>query len=68
MHDLDRISSQHFQKLVIHQDPGLFDENGIAKEPSRGQRGGRKKKTMDVNETQISKSLCHLLRHRIAIN
>lgn len=45
------------EKLVIHQDQVLYDENGVVQEPPRQPRGGKKKKVMEVNETQISKSL-----------
>ena len=44
------------EKLAIHQDEVFYDENGeIQKAPSHP-RGGKKKKVMEVNETQISKS------------
>ncbi|KAF5663988.1 bub kinase [Fusarium heterosporum] len=54
------------QKLVIHQDSSTkmaihkdivqYDENGRAIEQPRGSRGGKKKKIIDMNETQIIKA------------
>lgn len=43
-------------KLAIHKDVVQYDENGRAIEQPRGPRGGKKKKAIEVNETQISKS------------
>lgn len=43
-------------KLVIHQDNIMYDENGAAVEPPRVPRP-KKKKVVEVNETQISKSV-----------
>lgn len=46
--------SRSFQeKLVIARDPPMVDENGVAIEPPKHGRG-RRIKTMEVNETQIS--------------
>jgi checkpoint serine/threonine-protein kinase len=44
-------------KLPIHKDSVQYDENGRAIEQSRAPRSSKKKKTMEVNETQISKSI-----------
>jgi len=41
-------------KLVIHHDVVLLDENGGLKEAQRDVGRPRKKKVMEVNETQIS--------------
>lgn len=41
------------EKLVIARDPPMVDENGVAIEPPKHGRG-RRIKTMEVNETQIS--------------
>lgn len=44
-------------KLVIHQDPpSLLDENGVALPQAKEPRVPKKKKVMEVNETQISES------------
>ncbi|KAF7545274.1 hypothetical protein G7046_g9603 [Stylonectria norvegica] len=48
--------SPNIQKLAIPQDPVLFDENGAVMEQPRGPRAGKKKKVMEVNETQIIKA------------
>jgi len=42
------------EKLIISRDLSAFDENGAVKEGNREGRG-RRLKTMEVNETQISK-------------
>lgn len=47
-------------KLVVHKDTVQYDENGKAVEQHRGPRGGKKKKMIEVNETQISESPCSL--------
>lgn len=45
------------EKLLIHQDPPLVDENGVALPQSKEPRvSKKKKKMMEFNETQISKS------------
>jgi checkpoint serine/threonine-protein kinase len=54
LHEIEEISNGIGGKLVIHQDPVLFDENGVAQGPPREARAGKKKKVMEVNETQIS--------------
>jgi checkpoint serine/threonine-protein kinase len=47
--------SRNFQeKLVIARDPPMVDENGVAIQPPKQGRN-RRIKTMEVNETQISK-------------
>ncbi|KAI0164650.1 Mad3/BUB1 homology region 1-domain-containing protein [Xylariaceae sp. FL1272] len=43
------------EKMVIHQDV-MLDENGGLKNPSKPTTKGRKKKVMEVNETQIIKA------------
>ncbi|KAM0293079.1 hypothetical protein ACHAO9_002649 [Fusarium lateritium] len=43
-------------KLAIHKDVVQYDENGRAIEQPRGSRGGKKKKAIEVNETQIIKA------------
>ncbi|KAF4459438.1 BUB kinase [Fusarium albosuccineum] len=43
-------------KLVIHKDNVQYDENGRVIEQPRGPRGGKKKKVIEVNETQIIKA------------
>ncbi|KAK5987687.1 Checkpoint serine/threonine-protein kinase bub1 [Cladobotryum mycophilum] len=43
-------------KLAIHQDPVLYDENGAVRGQSREPRAGKKKKFMEMNETQIIKA------------
>lgn len=48
-------------KLIIHKDNVQYDENGRVIEQPRGPRGGRKKKMIEVNETQISKSRYHVI-------
>lgn len=53
--DAQRISLGLGSKIVIHQDPILVDENGHRQEASRGPRVSKKKKVMELNETQISK-------------
>ncbi len=51
----DVVVSQAFaEKLVIPRDPLVFDENGAVKDAGREGRN-RKLKTIEVNETQISK-------------
>ncbi|KAH7136617.1 Mad3/BUB1 homology region 1-domain-containing protein [Dactylonectria macrodidyma] len=56
LRDIDEISKGVSRKLVIHQDPVHFDENGAVIEQPRAPRGGKKKKVMEVNETQIIKA------------
>lgn len=43
-------------KLSIHRDNVQYDENGRTIEQPRAPRGSKKKKMMEANETQISKS------------
>ncbi|RGP60905.1 bub kinase [Fusarium longipes] len=43
-------------KSPIHKDSVQYDENGRAVEQHRASRGSKKKKTMEVNETQIIKA------------
>lgn len=53
-------------KLTIHRDVVALDENGHIPELHRDGRG-KKKKTMEVNETQISKSTPSLPRRRCGL-
>lgn len=55
LRDAEEISKGVGQKLVIHQDSVHYDENGAVMEQPRAPRGGKKKKVIEVNETQISK-------------
>ncbi|KAF4965904.1 hypothetical protein FSARC_6340 [Fusarium sarcochroum] len=43
-------------KLAIHKDTVQYDENGRVIEQPKAPRGGKKKKMMEVNETQIIKA------------
>ena len=53
---IEDLSKHVGQKLLIHRDTDVVDENGVVVEPPRQPRGGnKKKKAMEVNETQISK-------------
>jgi len=52
--NIDYVSREVSEKLVIARDPPMLDENGAAKEHSREGRG-RRMKIKEVNETQISK-------------
>jgi checkpoint serine/threonine-protein kinase len=51
---VEEVNQKIAEKLVIHRDPMLLDENGAAKEISRGEKS-KKMKVIEVNETQISK-------------
>lgn len=42
-------------KLQIHRDLSMHDENGARKAPLDESRPAKKKKVMEVNETQVSK-------------
>lgn len=46
--------SRGVEKLVIHRDVGVYDENGAVMEKPRASKS-KKIKVMEVNETQISK-------------
>lgn len=52
--DVDLLSRKVAEKLVVHQDALMLDENGAVKDQARAHKP-RKKKVMEVNETQISK-------------
>lgn len=52
------------EKLIIPRDTPILDENGAIKETSREVRS-RRLKTMEVNETQISKITLHFMTHII---
>lgn len=55
--------------MVVHRDVVALDENGRIAEPHRDGRG-KKKKVMEVNETQISKSasLSRLWNNRLILS
>lgn len=53
--NVDLLGHRMAEKLVIHHDSVEFDENGAIKEQARPVKS-KKKKMMEVNETQISKS------------
>lgn len=52
---VEEVDQEVREKLVIHQDPVFYDENGAIQESRPQSKGGKKKKVMEVNETQISK-------------
>lgn len=52
--EIEEVSQGVGDKLVIHRDSPVLDENGAVMEQPRQPRGGKKKKAMEVNETQIS--------------
>lgn len=53
--EIEEISNNMGNKLVIHRDGPFMDENGMAMSQSKPPRGSKKKKKlMEVNETQIS--------------
>ncbi|KAH7017877.1 Mad3/BUB1 homology region 1-domain-containing protein [Ilyonectria destructans] len=56
LRDAEEINKGVGQKLVIHQDSVHYDENGAVMEQPRAPRGGKKKKVIEVNETQIIKA------------
>ncbi|TQV95999.1 checkpoint protein kinase (SldA) [Cordyceps javanica] len=51
---LDEI--EEISKLVIHRDTVIYDENGAMLQQSHVHKPGKKKKPMDINETQIIKA------------
>ena len=53
--NVDLLSRKVAEKLVVHQDALMLDENGAVKDQARAHKP-RKKKVMEVNETQISES------------
>lgn len=55
LREIENLTQDTTEKLVIDGDPMMLDENGVAGGKSREPRTGRKKKVMEVNETQISK-------------
>lgn len=61
MSEIEEISRDVGSKLMIHRDPMLFDENGEMREQPREPRAAKKKKVMEVNETQISKAPHNIL-------
>ncbi|KAI0483028.1 hypothetical protein GGR56DRAFT_686193 [Xylariaceae sp. FL0804] len=52
--EVDLLSRRVAEKLVVHQDVAMFDENGAIKEQPKAK--GRKKKVMEVNATQTIKA------------
>ncbi|UKZ78049.1 hypothetical protein TrVFT333_005783 [Trichoderma virens FT-333] len=56
LHEVEDLTQNTTDKLAIYDDPMIIDENGMAQEKPREPRAGRKKKTMEVNETQIIKT------------
>lgn len=60
---IDVISRAIEGKLVIHKDNMALDENGTLKDHHPRTTKGRKKKIMEVNETQISTYLTCLVPH-----
>lgn len=56
MDEIEQISSKLVTKLTVHRDENAYDENGAVKQTIHDPRPTKKKKVMDVNETQISKS------------
>lgn len=51
--NVDVLSQRVATKLVVHQDVVTLDENGAVQEPRKSSKP-KKKKTAEVNETQIS--------------
>ncbi|KAM4059349.1 kinase [Hirsutella rhossiliensis] len=56
LHEIEELSRDVVNKLQVHQDRVRYDENGVVMEPPRDSRLGKKKKVMEVNETQIIKA------------
>ncbi|GJN72855.1 hypothetical protein PLIIFM63780_006920 [Purpureocillium lilacinum] len=55
--EIEEISNGMADKLVVRQDGPVYDENGaVMQPPPREPRAGKKKKVMEVNETQIIKA------------
>lgn len=52
---VDLLSREVAKKLVVHHDVVMLDENGAIKNEARAAKP-KKKKVMEVNETQISQS------------
>jgi checkpoint serine/threonine-protein kinase len=55
LREIEEISRGAPEKLVIHNDNLFFDENGVAQEQPKEPRMNKKKRLMEINETQISK-------------
>lgn len=53
--EIEEISHGVKKMLTVHRDPLLLDENGDIRHQAQS-RGAKKKKTMETNETQISKA------------
>ncbi len=58
--EMDTLTEEVAQKLVVHHDVVRLDENGAPILPKTGK--SKKKKVMEVNETQISKPLSPAVR------
>ncbi|KND90397.1 Checkpoint serine/threonine-protein kinase bub1 [Tolypocladium ophioglossoides CBS 100239] len=56
LHEIEEISKGMSSKLAVPQDRVLYDENGAVIKPPREPRAGRKKKVVEVNETQTIKA------------
>ena len=50
LHEIEEIS-----KLAVHKDVTMYDENGAVIQQHSAPKEARKKKVMEVNETQISR-------------
>lgn len=67
--EIEEISNGMADKLVVRQDGPVYDENGaVMQPPPRESRAGKKKKVMEVNETQISKCYATPIRRGIHPN
>ncbi|KAH9909181.1 Mad3/BUB1 homology region 1-domain-containing protein [Xylariomycetidae sp. FL2044] len=53
--DVDALGQRMAERLVVHHDVAMLDENGAVKDQSRPVKP-KKKKIMEVNETQIIKA------------
>lgn len=56
LREIENLTQDTTEKPVIDGDPMMLDENGVAGGKPREPRTGRKKKVMEVNETQIIKA------------
>jgi checkpoint serine/threonine-protein kinase len=55
LREIENLTQDTAERIVIDGDPMMLDENGVVGGKPREPRTGRKKKVMEVNETQISK-------------
>lgn len=60
VNEMENVTREFSDKLIIARDSVMLDENGVAKEHSRGGKG-RRMKVKEVNETQISR-LCRITK------